>query len=124
MEILSSRVLVRTRDFERSVAFYRDEIGLHVYREFPGGVVFFLGGGFLELSAGGTESATDATALWLQVRSVDEAHRQLRAAGVTIDEAPVVKPWGLHEMRARDPDGLGLVFIEVPPNHPLRRDPR
>jgi hypothetical protein len=24
-------------------------------------------------------------------------------------------------MVVRDPDGLALVFVEVPPNHPLRR---
>jgi hypothetical protein len=24
-------------------------------------------------------------------------------------------------MVARDPDGLALVFVEVPPDHPLRR---
>ncbi|HKK52600.1 MAG TPA: VOC family protein, partial [Myxococcota bacterium] len=34
------------------------------------------------------------------------------------------KPWGLVELRAEDPDGLRLVFVEVPPDHPLRRDQR
>src|SRR5512133_1534424 len=29
--------------------------------------------------------------------------------------------WGLFEMVARDPDGLALVLVEVPPEHPLRR---
>ena len=41
--------------------------------------------------------------------------------GVAIEEEPEVKPWGLFEMVARDPDGLALVFAEVPPEHPLRR---
>jgi len=31
------------------------------------------------------------------------------------------KPWGLREMAIRDPDGMRLVIIEVPENHPLRR---
>jgi hypothetical protein len=38
-----------------------------------------------------------------------------------IEEEPEVKPWGLFEMVARAPDGLALVFAEVPPEHPLRR---
>ena len=45
MEVLSGRVLVRPTDPARSTAFYRDVLGLAVYREFPGGTVFFLGGG-------------------------------------------------------------------------------
>jgi catechol 2,3-dioxygenase-like lactoylglutathione lyase family enzyme len=54
MEVLSSRVLVRPTGFERSFRFYAETLGLHVYREWGSGstrgVVFFLGGGFLELS--------------------------------------------------------------------------
>ena len=54
MEVLSSRVLLRPRDLEASITFYRDTLGLAVYREFGEGnhrgVVFFLGGGFLEVS--------------------------------------------------------------------------
>ena len=38
-------------------------------------------------------------------------------------EAPVRKAWGLDEMRIEDPDGLRLVLVEVPPEHPLRRRP-
>ena len=50
MEVLSGRVLIRPTDPARSTAFYRDVLGLAVYREFPGGTVFFLGGGHLEVS--------------------------------------------------------------------------
>ena len=59
MEVLSSRVLLRPTDFERSLRFYAETLGLHIYREWGSGstrgVVFFLGGGFLELS--GTSDA-------------------------------------------------------------------
>ena len=34
MEILASRVLFRPKDYERSVAFYRDGIGLAIAREY------------------------------------------------------------------------------------------
>ncbi|HLF41714.1 MAG TPA: VOC family protein [Acidimicrobiia bacterium] len=125
MEILSSRVLLRPRDFDRSRAFYGETLGLHVYREFNGGVVFFLGGGFLELSGwGGSAPVGDQLALWLQVRDVDAAHAQLAAAEIEVVEPPEDKPWGLRELRVRDPDGLLLVLIQVPADHPLRRDTR
>lgn len=128
MEILTSRVLIRPRELERSLDFYQRVLGLHVYREFGEGagrgVVFFLGGGFLEVSGRGAGSPSSDVMLWLQVRSLDDAHRALAAADTPIDEPPVRKPWGLREMRARDPDGLPLVFIEIPADHPLRRDIR
>ena len=123
MEILSSRVLLRPTDFERSVAFYGTTLGLAVYREFPGGVVYHLGGGFLELSRTAGRIADDKVAVWLQVRDVDAVHRAL-AGSVEVVEEPVDEPWGLREMRLRDPDGFLLVVVEVPPGHPLRRDPR
>jgi len=57
----------------------------------------------------------------LQVRDVEREWRRLAAAGVAIEEQPTAKPWGLIEMVARDPDGLAIVIVEVPPQHPQRR---
>ena len=54
MDILSSRILVGPGDSDRSLRFYRDVLGLAVYREFGSpdhpGTVFFLGQGLLEVS--------------------------------------------------------------------------
>ncbi len=78
MEILSSRILLRPADHERSVAFYRDVLGLAVAREFPGGTVFFLGNGQLEVSGhGGDGGPPSPGALWLQVRDLAAAHQEL-----------------------------------------------
>jgi predicted enzyme related to lactoylglutathione lyase len=121
MEVLSSRVLLRPLDFARSLAFYRDTLGLAVYREFgPRGVVFFLGGGFLELSGGADAAPTPNIELWLQVRDLAATHAELAAAGATILQAPRREPWGLDEMWIADPDGVRIAVIEVPPEHPLR----
>jgi catechol 2,3-dioxygenase-like lactoylglutathione lyase family enzyme len=153
VEILSSRVLVRPRDPAASRRFYRDVLGLAVYREFgppdAPSLVFFLGSGFLELSghapttAGAATPATDddaaaadadaagppdrttaATAIWLQVRDVATTHGQLAAADVTITRPPLTEPWGLIEMWITDPDGRPIVLVEIPADHPLRRDNR
>ena len=79
VDVLSSRILVLPSDLDRSLRFYRDVLGLAVYREFGPpdhpGVVFFLGQGLLEM--------------WIE-----------------------------------DPDGIRIVLVEVPADHPLRRDPR
>ncbi|GAA1282395.1 VOC family protein [Saccharothrix xinjiangensis] len=121
MEILSSRVLIRSADPERVRAFYRDVLGLAVHREFPGGTVFFLGGGFLEVSGADGEAPTGATRLWLQVRDLDAAAARL--AGHVV-RPPRREPWGLDEMWVADPDGRLIAFVEVPAEHPLRRDVR
>lgn len=124
MHVLSSRVLVHPHDLDRSLAFYGTTLGLAVYREFgegeQRGVVYFLGGGFLEVSK--RPSASGSTVdLWLQVEGVDTVHRDLERVGVDILRPPVDEPWGLREMWIADPDGLRIVVVEVPPAHPLRR---
>lgn len=63
-------------------------------------------------------------ALWLQVRDVGAAQTELAGRGVTIARPAREEPWGLHEMHVTDPDGILLIFVEVPPTHPLRRDVR
>jgi len=73
---LSSRILLRPGDLDRSHRFYRDILGLAIYREFgppdEPRLVFFLGQGLLEVSG--------------------------HAAGVPVVWEPVAEPWGLIEM--------------------------
>jgi catechol 2,3-dioxygenase-like lactoylglutathione lyase family enzyme len=124
VEVLSSRILVRPRDRERSLAFYRDVLGLAVYREFPGGTVFFLGNGFLEVSGRGEAGPGPDVALWLQVRQLATTARDLAERGVPMVREPREEPWGLREMWIADPDGLRIVLVEIPDEHPLRGDQR
>ena len=55
---------------------------------------------------------------------VHAEHARLAAAGVAIIREPATEPWGLTEMWIQDPDGIRIVLVEVPADHPLRRDPR
>jgi catechol 2,3-dioxygenase-like lactoylglutathione lyase family enzyme len=121
VEVLQSRVLYRPVDYQQSVAFYRDVLGLHIYREWASGTVFFLGGGLLELSRSAGPVPDDKLSLWLQVRDVAAEFTRLETAGMTVVEPPVDEPWGLREARLRDPDGLLLILVEIPPDHPMRR---
>jgi predicted enzyme related to lactoylglutathione lyase len=125
VEILTSRVLLRPTDINRSLRFYEQTIGLAIYREWgtgpARGVVFFLGGGgLLEISGASTEPPSAAIALVLQVRNVSETRQRLTEQGVAVDAEPEHKPWGLIEMTVRDPDGVALIIVEVPPEHPRR----
>ena len=121
-------MLLRPADPQRSRHFYRDILGLAVYREFGPpehpGVVFFLGQGLLEISGTSHDAPAGPLRIWLQVRDVRAEHARLVAAGATVTREPRTEPWGLVEMWIEDPDGIGIVFVEVPADHPLRRDPR
>jgi len=138
MEVLTSRTIIHPSDLDRTLAFYRDGLGLGVAREFGAGdhrgVVFFAGGGLIEVVGGGTSMAPERAetagpgggpvVLWLQVRAVDEALAELSARGVHVVRPAVLEPWGLIEAWVDDPDGLRIHLVEVPADHPLRRDLR
>ncbi|MFI9392490.1 VOC family protein [Streptomyces bauhiniae] len=127
VHVLSSRTLIRPTDPERSRAFYGGQLGLAVHREFgegpERGTVYFLGGGFLELSGRAETPLAPSVRLWLQVPDAAAAHDELRAEGVEIVRAPVREPWGLIEMWIADPDGIPIVLVEIPADHPLRYRP-
>ncbi|MEU3890348.1 VOC family protein [Streptomyces sp. NPDC029041] len=127
VHVLSSRILLRPTDPERSRAFYGEQLGLAVYREFgtgtERGTVFFLGGGFLEVSGRSETPPAPAVRLWLQVDDVAAAQEELRGKGVDIVRPPVREPWGLIEMWIADPDGTPIVLVEVPADHPMRYRP-
>jgi catechol 2,3-dioxygenase-like lactoylglutathione lyase family enzyme len=121
VDVLSSRILLRPADLGRSRDFYREVLGLAICREFGSvddpGVVFLLGTGFLQVS-GRSDGAP------LQVRDVRAEKQRLAAAGIHILRGPTTEPWGLVEMWIEDPDGVRIVLVEIPADHPLRRDLR
>ncbi|HEY9418201.1 MAG TPA: glyoxalase superfamily protein [Pseudonocardia sp.] len=127
MEVLTSRVLLRPTDPERSRVFYRDTLGLAIYREFGTGehrgTVFFLGNGLLEVSGRGDRPPGESVALWMQVRDLEATHRELAGREVTILREPEREPWGLDEMWIADPDGVRIAVVEIPEDHPLRSRP-
>ena len=125
MEVLSSRTIIRPRSMAASRRFYEDVLGLRIYREWSVGLVYFLGGGFLELSSGGTDgpvagAGPQPMALWLQVPDLAAVERALTAAGADVVQPATRMPWGLDELWLRDPDGHELHLVEVPVGHSLR----
>jgi predicted enzyme related to lactoylglutathione lyase len=128
MDVLASRVLLCPTDPARSRHFYGEVLGLPVFREFgplnDPGIVYFAGGGFIEVSGRAAQRPVPGMRLWLQVRDVVAEHARLLTAGATITRPPQLEPWGLLEMWIEDPDGVAIVLVEVPADHPLRRDQR
>jgi predicted enzyme related to lactoylglutathione lyase len=123
MEVLASRVLLRPTDLDRSLAFYRDALKLPIFREFATpdgmGTVFFIGGGYLEVSGRADAPLTEGIELWFQVRDIEATRREL--TGVPVLREPRREPWGLIEMWISDPDGVRICVAEIPADHPMRR---
>jgi uncharacterized glyoxalase superfamily protein PhnB len=89
----------------------------------PTGVGPRAGQSLIELAGHGRPSDAEGPfpgALWLQVRDIDAAQQELRDRGVTIASEARQEPWGLFEMHVNDPDGITLIFVQVPEYHPLR----
>ncbi len=81
MEILASRTLFRPADYQRSVSFYRDAIGLAIAREYGGGTVFYAGQSLIELAGHGAPTNPGGPfpgALWLQVRDLYATQDELQ----------------------------------------------
>jgi catechol 2,3-dioxygenase-like lactoylglutathione lyase family enzyme len=128
MDVLSMRTIFRCRDLDASRRFWEGTLGLTVAREYGvagevTGVVLFAGGGFVELttSSDTVPEGSGSAVVWLQVASVADEEARLVAAGVAIDRPAERMPWGLVECWLSDPDGVRIVLVETPPDHPLRR---
>jgi catechol 2,3-dioxygenase-like lactoylglutathione lyase family enzyme len=86
VDILSSRILLRPGDLDRSLRFYRDILSLAVSRE-PGPpddpeMVFFPGQGLLEVCGHAAGPPGHSVMFWIQARDVRAGHARLAAAGV------------------------------------------
>jgi catechol 2,3-dioxygenase-like lactoylglutathione lyase family enzyme len=112
-------------DYERSVEFYRDRLGLRVtggWDRAPGdrGVLFEAAGGIIEILEGpGDPHAPHESGppqggwIAIEVDNVDHAYEQANARGLPIDEGLEDKPWGHRSFAVRDPDGLLVVLFRI-----------
>jgi catechol 2,3-dioxygenase-like lactoylglutathione lyase family enzyme len=127
VHVLSSRVLLQPTDPEAARTFYGGTLGLAVHREFgtgpDRGTVYFLGGGFLELSGRSAVPCAPGLRLWLQVADAGAAHRELAGRGAAVLRPPEREPWGLVEMWVAAPDDVRLCVVEIPADHPMRHRP-
>ncbi len=55
---------------------------------------------------------------------MDRTVAELASRDVRLTRPPALEPWGLVEAWVDDPDGVRIHLVEVPADHPLRRDLR
>lgn len=118
---------VRTSDLEKSVAFYRDVLGMQeAFRMGRDGKDFIVymyirPHEFIELFAGGTEEAVyDNTHvgfmhICLEVDDVEAEFRRVQALGITPDTQILNGYAKCRQFWIHDPDGTPIEMMELPP---------
>jgi lactoylglutathione lyase len=121
-------VMVNASDMQRSVAFYRDTLGLHLKFESPGWSEFETGATTLALHAATRAADSDAAtlagpvagtcSLGFSVPDLDRTYSELRERGAHFVMPPTAQAdEGIRLAVCLDPDGLSISFAE-----PLARE--
>lgn len=125
--VLELRVALTVGDFERSLKFYTEGLGLAPADFFSndGGraALIEMGSATLELFDEAQAQALDRieagrpisgqVRFALQVPDLDAAVRRLTAHGAMLVHPPVRTPWGDYNARLQDPDGIQITLFEV-----------
>ncbi len=115
------QVGISVTDVDRSVAFYRDVLGVPFLFRVPDQPMAFFQAGETRLYLGipETEEFRSKVTLYFRVEDIEAEQARLTAAGVTFRGAPhIVHRDGTHDLWmsfCTDPDGHHLVLMEERP---------
>lgn len=125
--VLELRVALTSRDFDRSVKFYSEGLGISpaaIWQDGGGQAMLLeMGKATLELFDEAQAAAIDGLEVGqrvsgqvrfaLQVPDVRAAVEKLLAHGAVLVHEPVVTPWGELNARMQDPDGLQITLFQT-----------
>ena len=124
-------VILFVADLRRSVAFYRDVIGVPFRLEGDGYVEFATQGarfGLYDRNRLGELTGHDPDRpgrpggeVVFLVPDVDAEAERLRAAGATVLRGPGDRPWGHRTLHVEDPDGFVVELATEIPRQPAQR---
>lgn len=128
--ILELRVALTTSEYDRLVKFYCEGLGIEPAATWSndGGkaLILDMGKATLELfderqaevidqlEAG--ERVSGQIRFALQVPDLKAAMDRLLANGATLVHKPVMTPWGDHNVRLQDPDGMQITLFQAADN--------
>ena len=126
--ILELRIALTTSDYERSVKFYCEGLGIEPAAIWNNGqgqaLVLNMGAATLEIfdekqaetidqiEAGKRVSGQIRFAL--KVPDLKAAMERLLSKGATLVHPPVITPWGDQNVRLQDPDGMQITLFQAP----------
>ena len=113
------RVIFVAHDYDATVGFFADVMGLEVERSFGEifrGTIFLAAAGRIEVIEDGagwdTPGVTGVSVSW-EITDADAEHARLVAAGADIVRPPEMQPWGHKSLEVAAPDGLRIILFEI-----------
>jgi len=126
--VLELRVALTVGDYERSIKFYCDGLGMEPAAVWNNGqgraLVLNMGNAALEIFDEAQAETIDQIEaeqrisgqirFALQVPDVKAAMKRLLAHGAILIHPPIIMPWGDYNVRLQDPDGMQITLFQVP----------
>lgn len=115
------RFIFRTQNYEGSVAFYRDGLGLPVVGSWDRGpaergTLFQAASGIIEvlaLAPGRERVSLQGGELAYEVDDVDGWYQRVQEKGLPIRGELADKPWGHRSFSVTDPDGIKVILYST-----------
>lgn len=113
------RFLFTAQDYERTVAFYTEALGLPVVASWDDhgrGTIVAAADGEIEIfghDGPGEPPRVNGAAIAWEVDDVDVEIDRLRSSGVAVVKDPADRPWGHRSAVIEDPDGLRITLFTV-----------
>lgn len=126
--VFELRIALTASDYERSMKFYCDGLGLEPSALWSNGggraLILDMGKATLELfdeiqaatidQIEAEQRISGQVRFALQVPDVKSAMERLLAHGATLVHPPILTPWGDYNVRLQDPDGMQITLFQVP----------
>ena len=126
--VLELRVALTTSDYERSVKFYCDGLGIEPAAIWNNGggraLILDMGNATLEIfdeiqaetidQLEAEQRVSGQVRFALEVPDLKAAMERLLTHGATLVHPPIITPWGDHNVRLRDPDGMQITLFQKP----------
>ena len=129
--VLELRVALMTRDYERSVKFYCDGLGIEPAAIWNNGggraLILEMGKATLEIfdeiqaqtidQIEAEQRISGQVRFALEVPDLKAAMERLLEHGATLVHPPIITPWGDYNVRLQDPDGMQITLFQKPETH-------
>ena len=113
------RVIFVAHDYDATVGFFTDVMGLEVERSFGEifrGTILLAAAGRIEViedGAGWDEPGVAGVSVSWEIDDADAEHARLVSAGADVVRPPQLQPWGHKSLEVAGPDGLRIILFEV-----------
>jgi len=129
--VLELRVALTTNDYERSIKFYCDGLGIEPVAIWNNGdgraLILNMGNATLEIfdetqaetidQIEAEQRISGQIRFALEVPHLKAAMERLLAHGATLVHPPIITPWGDYNVRLQDPDGMQITLFQKPDNN-------